>query len=176
MRNLHKKTYIVFDLETTGLSPAYGDEIIEIGALKCKKNKICQEFHGFVVPKKEIPWGAYNVHGLSKGYLIKHGFEDIVIIPQFIKFIQDFPLIGHNIRYFDIPFVNSHLEKLKLPLLTNQIYDTIEIARKVVKLDSYRLQSLANHFNIDYSKAHRAKDDARITHEVLLRLLGLNDI
>ena len=171
MEKLFKKPYVVFDVETTGLSPHQGDEVIEIGAIKIFDHKIIDEFHDFIVPLRGMSEEVIRVHGLTLDFLNEQGSPDHQVMPKFLHFIRKFPLVGHNIRQFDVPFVNSHLTRLELPLISNEIYDTLELARLLINLDSYKLGNIAKHYSIDYSQAHRAKDDALITHQVLLKLL-----
>jgi DNA polymerase III epsilon subunit-like protein len=82
-------------------------------------------------------------------------------------------LIGHNFKNFDLQFLNKHLSEQNLPFLNFPIIDTLYLSKQKLNLPNHKLQTLAWYFNIDYSKAHKAIIDAKITKEIFFKLLDL---
>jgi len=93
------------------------------------------------------------------------------VFPKFTEFVGDAVLVGHNIRRFDFPFIQAHYSRLGLPLLTNDLLDTLELSRSVLRLPNHKLGTIATHFQISTAGAHRAMADVIMTREVLRRLL-----
>ena len=165
--------FIVFDTETTGLYPHLGDAIIEIGALRINtKGEYLAEFSKFIHSGIPSHPETVKIHGLTDQFIAKHGQPLRETLSAFLEFIGDTTLVGHNIRNFDMKFLNRHLTQIGLPVCENTLIDTLDLARqKLPHLGSHRLGSLAKEFDIDYSNAHRALADVKINAEVFLRLL-----
>ena len=161
------KSYIAFDLETTGLSPDK-NEIIEIGALKVRNGKVCDRFMEFVCPDCEIPKMVQDITGITNEMVCdSRCMKDVVT--DFIDFCEDDILIGHNVK-FDYSFVKASAVKLGLSFEKKGI-DTLKIARKVHKdLESKSLSSLCDHYNIVNPAAHRAYYDALSTAKLYQNL------
>ena len=121
---------IVFDTETTGLDPASGHRIVEIGCVEIL-NAIPtgQTFHFYLDPERDMPEEAFRVHGLSIEFLTgKPKFAEIA--EQFLSFIADAVLVAHNAE-FDLRFVNAELAALGRPTLDSErIVDTLALARR----------------------------------------------
>ena len=165
---------IVWDTETTGFDPIAGDRIVEIGAVELNQHlPTGKVFHQYINPERDMPPGAYEVHGLSIDFLKDFPvFSEIA--NEFIDFIGDATLIAHNAK-FDMKFINSELKNANLqevPL--NQSLDTLEIARKKFPGAQNSLDALCRRFNIDNSgrKKHGALLDSEILAEVYLELVG----
>lgn len=165
--------FIVFDTETTGLYPHLGDVVIEIGAVRInQKGEYLAEFQKFIHAGIPSHPETIKIHGLTDEFIAKHGESMKSVMTQFVEFIGDTTLVGHNIRGFDMKFVNRHLVQVGLAPLENQLIDTLDLSRqKMTHLGSHKLGTLANEFGIDYSKAHRAIEDVKINAEVFIRLL-----
>ena len=165
--------FIIFDTETTGLHPHLGDAIIEIAALRINKNgQELAEYQSFIHTGIPVHPETVEIHGLTDQFIAKHGQPLEKVITEFIQFAGSNTLVGHNIRDFDMVFVNRHLTQLGQQPLENPIIDTLDLAKqKMPHLGTYRLGSLANEFKIDYSNAHRAMEDVKINAEVFIRLL-----
>ncbi len=168
---------IVFDTETTGLSPKKGDRLIEIGCVELiDKKPTGKEFHAYCHPETTIVGaGAYEVHKISMSFLEgKPFFRDIA--EDFLAFVGDAKLVAHNAR-FDMGFVNMELELMGKSAIPNtQVTDTLWIARKkVTELPRHTLDHLCNYFKIDKSerddKGHGALLDAQILAEVYFALV-----
>ncbi|HEY4199409.1 MAG TPA: DNA polymerase III subunit epsilon [Devosiaceae bacterium] len=164
---------IVLDTETTGLSPATGDRVVEIGCVELINHiPTGRHHHIYINPLRPMPEEAFRVHGLSDEFLSdKPVFGDVA--EKFLDFIGDATLIIHNAP-FDMGFLNAELEKLKRPSLTNGVIDTVMLARKVHPGARVSLDALCKHYGIDNSKRtlHGALLDSEILAEVYLELLG----
>ena len=142
---------IVWDTETTGFDPIAGDRIVEIGAVELNQHlPTGKVFHQYINPERDMPPGAYEVHGLSIDFLKDFPvFSEIA--NEFIDFIGDATLIAHNAK-FDMKFINSELKNANLPEVPlNQSLDTLEIARKKFPGAQNSLDALCRRFNIDNS-------------------------
>lgn len=166
--------YIVFDTETTGLHPHLGDAIIEIAAMQIdQKGQELGQFQRFIQSGIPSHPETIPIHGLTDQFIAKHGQPLEQVIPAFVEFIGDKALVGHNIRGFDMKFINRHLIEIGLAPLENELIDTLDLARqKIPQLERHSLGALATHYGIDYSKAHRAMEDVKINVEIFLKLLN----
>lgn len=156
--------YIIFDIETTGLDSSY-DEIIEIGAIKVKNNKIVSKFNSLVKPKNEIDEYITELTGITNE-MVKDAPTIEEILPDFMNYIGNNILIGHNVN-FDINFIYDNLYRNKFDVLTNDFIDTMRISRKLLpELPHHRLIDLAKYFKIDSTNNHRSLKDCEITMNV----------
>ena len=178
---------IVLDTETTGLNPDKGDRIVEIGAIELVNHiPTGNTFHCYLNPllEGEMPIESFKVHGLSVDFLSdKPLFSEI--IANLITFIGDSKLIIHNAK-FDIGFINYEIQRLgnsnfdiydKLPykeIQSENIIDTLDIAKKLYPGKSVSLDSLCIKFGIDNKRKgkHGALIDSEILSEVYLELAG----
>lgn len=163
--------YIVFDIETTGLDSSY-DEIIEIGAIKVKNNKIISKFNSLVKPQNEIEEYITELTGITNE-MVKDAPTIEEILPDFMNYIGSNILIGHNVN-FDINFIYDNLYRNKFDVLTNDFIDTMRISRKLLPyLQHHRLIDLAKYFEIDSTNNHRSLKDCEITMNVYEKLKGM---
>lgn len=154
------KSYIAFDLETTGLSPLE-NEIIEIGALRVRNGKVADRFMEFIRPEAPIPPEITAITGITDG-MVASARSRSQVIPDFVDFCGDDVLIGHNIQ-FDYSFMKTGAAKDGLKFEKMGI-DTLKIAKKVHKdLDSRSLGRLCAYYHIENRSAHRAYHDALAT-------------
>ena len=164
---------IVLDTETTGLSPAGGDRLVEIGCVELINHiPSGKHYHVYINPKRSMPEEAFRVHGLSEEFLSdKPLFPEVVA--DFLEFIGDATLIIHNAS-FDMGFLNSELERAKHPRLTNTVIDTVMVARQKHPGSRVSLDSLCKLYGIDNSRRtlHGALLDSEILAEVYLELIG----
>ncbi len=165
---------IVLDTETTGFDPATGDRIVEIGAVELVNHMATGEvYHQYINPEREMPEGAFSVHGLSDRFLSdKPVFKTIA--QDFLGFIGSSKLVIHNAS-FDMKFLNAELGWLEMPLLPmDQAIDTLEIARKKFPGAQNSLDALCRRFSVDNSgrEKHGALLDSELLAEVYLELVG----
>ena len=165
---------VVLDIETTGLDYKEGHKIIEIACLELSNYlPTGKTYQTFVNPEKESSIAAKEKHGISDDFLRdKKLFNEVV--PDFLEFIKDSPVVAHNGIAFDIPFLNYELKFNKLNVITNQIIDTLILARKLFPGSPANLDALCRRFDIDLSlrKKHGALIDAKLLAKVYLELKG----
>jgi DNA polymerase-3 subunit epsilon len=165
---------IVLDTETTGLSPADGDRIVEIGCLELVNHVPTGEsFHRYVNPQRAMPSAAQDVHGLSDEFLAdKPLFE--AVVDDFLAFVADAPLVIHNAS-FDLGFLNAELTRLGHGVIpADRAVDTVSMARRKFPGAPASLDALCRRFGIDNSARtlHGALLDAELLAEVYLELIG----
>ncbi len=150
--------YIAFDLETTGISYV-NDKIIEISAVKAIKGKVTDTFSTLVNPQCTIPHEASRVNGITDAMVAKAPLIEEVL-PDFLTFIGDFVLVGHNIQYFDLRFINQAAQQLSMEPIANDFIDTLAMARSCLpQLFSHKLSDVSAYLGIDTAGAHRALND-----------------
>lgn len=168
-RLLDRTEYVVFDLETTGLSPLTCD-IIEIGAVKIKEGEIKETFHTFVTPSVPLPRHIQELTGITPAMLAGAPPVDQAL-QKFLDFVGDAVLVAHNAQ-FDAGFVRTKMKEHFGTSLTNPILDTLGLARILLPdLKSHRLKNLAEELGVPLEKHHRAVDDAAATARIFTILL-----
>jgi DNA polymerase III subunit epsilon len=165
---------IVFDTETTGLSPADGHRVVEIGCVELINHvPTGNNWHRYLNPQRYMPGDAFRVHGLSEEFLAKQQtFAEVA--DDFLTFVGRTPLVAHNAS-FDIGFINAELALLdRPPLDVARIVDTVAIARRKYPGAQASLDALCRRFNVDLSARtkHGALLDAELLAEVYLELIG----
>jgi len=164
---------VVLDTETTGLSPVTGDRIVEIGGVELVNHvPTGRHIHIYLNPERDMPEEAFRVHGLSAEFLAdKPKFAQKA--DEFLEFIAGATLVIHNAP-FDMGFLNFELEKMGRPSLTNEVIDTVMVARNRHPGARVSLDALCKHYGIDNSKRvlHGALLDSEILADVYLELIG----
>ncbi len=165
---------IVLDTETTGLDPAAGHRIIEIGCVELfNMIPTGQTYHVYLDPERDMPEEAFRVHGISAAFLAgKPKFVEIV--EAFLVFLGDAPLIAHNAE-FDMRFINAELAAQGIAAIaTERVIDTLVLARRRYPGAANSLDALCQRYGIDLSRRskHGALLDAEILAEVYAELLG----
>lgn len=163
--NEYVKDYVIFDLETTGTS-CYTDQVVEISAIKVLDEKIVEEFSTLVNPGIPIPYYASIVNGITDD-MVSDAVSFDVALADFVNFIGDLPLVGHNIHSFDMKFIYRDLEKYFGKVLDNDYIDTLKLSRMFLPmLSHHKLVDLADYYNISTMGAHRALNDCRMNQQV----------
>ncbi|MDF2686072.1 MAG: hypothetical protein K0S55_1253 [Clostridia bacterium] len=174
-------TYVVVDLETTGLNPQY-DEIIEIAAIKVINNEIADSFQSLIKPTRKISNFITELTGITNG-MLKDAPVLSSVLPAFKDFIQDLIIVGHNVN-FDINFLYDNYIDLYNEPLENNFVDLLRISRKLLPdLINHKLNTLAQHFKINADDMHRGEKDCSVTnscfvkcrHEVLKKFDSIDD-
>ena len=165
---------IVFDTETTGLSFAGGDRLVEIGCVELfNRVETGEVFHAYFCPERAMPAEAFAVHGLGDAFLadkplFAHGVEAL------LAFIGDAPLVAHNAG-FDFSFLNGELERCgRDPVCRSRMVDTLQIARTRHPGAKHTLDALCSRYGIDRSHRvlHGALLDAQLLAQVYVELNG----
>lgn len=168
--NEYIEDYVVFDLETTGIS-SYNDEVIEISAVKARKGKVVEEFSELVNPQRTIPFAASRVNNITDDMVSDAPFFDEVL-RHFLEFVGEDVLVGHNIQSFDMKFIYRDCERYFHQLITNDYVDTLILAKRCFpEWRHRRLGDLADYYGISTQGAHRALADCRMNQRVF-ELLG----
>ena len=163
--NKYTPDYVIFDLETTGISPNY-DEVIEISALKVKGGKVVDEFNTLVNPGRKIPFGATKVNGITNA-MVAEAPAFSQVLAEFLDFAEGLVLVGHNIARFDMKFIWRDAEQYFGEIPQNNYVDTLQVARKhLPKMDHHRLVDLAEYYGISSEGAHRALNDCYMNQKV----------
>lgn len=165
--------YIVVDIETTGLYPEKGDRIIEIAALPIINEMLSIEnsYNQLVNPSIKIPEYIRNMTNITDD-MVKNQLTIDKVLPCFIEYIGDSPLIAHNAP-FDIGFLNYYLKSLNLNIINNRVIDTLTLSREIFYNDkSHNLDSVARRLGVKFDniQRHRALGDVIITAKVFLKL------
>jgi DNA polymerase III subunit epsilon len=172
-RPLVELAYTVFDTETTGLSPAQGDEIIQIGAARLVNGKLLRGecFEQLVDPRRSIPAASIPIHGITPDMVEgQPGIE--AVLPSFHAYAQDTVLVAHNAA-FDMRFLQLK-EDLTGLRFDHPVLDTLLLSAVVhPNQASHKLEAIAERFEIPVIGRHTALGDAIVTAEVFLRLLPL---
>ncbi len=156
--------YVVIDIETTGFIPS-SCEIIELAALRVRKNQIVNRFSSLVCADTFIPERIFELTGISFE-MLQNAPKIDEVLPDFLNFIGDDIIVGHNVN-FDINFLYDDYLRLCGKYLNNNFIDTLRLSSAYVNnVPDYKLSTLAYHFSIDCEGAHRALKDCEITNEL----------
>jgi DNA polymerase-3 subunit epsilon len=168
---------IVLDTETTGLEPAAGHRVIEIGCVELVNRRPTQNrFHRYINPEREVDRGALEVHGIENHFLATQPkFAEVAA--ELVEFISGAELVIHNAD-FDIEFLNHELKRLPgMPREIRErcgVLDTLALARRLHPGQRNTLDALAKRYSVDNSKRelHGALLDAQILAEIYLAMTG----
>ena len=165
---------IVFDTETTGLSPNDGHRLVEIGCVEIvNRCETGRTFHAYIHPERSMPAEAEAVHGLSEKFLSdKPRFHEVVA--ELIEFLGDAPLIAHNAN-FDMAFLNWELANCGVePICMSRMVDTLAMARTRHPGAKHSLDALCTRYGVDRSQRikHGALLDAELLTQVYVELCG----
>lgn len=166
-------TAVIFDIETTGLSPLHGHRIIEIGAVLVERGEIVAEFASLIDAGRPVPRQAQRVHGITEEMLRGQPRAEEVL-RDFRRFVGQSRLVAHNAP-FDLGFLRSELARLGFGL-ANRCHCTLQLSRQAFPaLPNHRLETVARHLfgRLDeQERLHRALADARLTARVWMALNG----
>ena len=159
---------IVFDTETTGLNPATGDRLVEIGCIEMiNRVETGRTFHGYFNPQRGMPIEAEQVHGLSDRFLADKPLFATKAL-DLLEFLGDSPLIAHNAA-FDFGFLNWELRQCgHAEVHLGRMVDTLALARKAHPGAKHSLDALCSRYGID--RSHRVKHGALLDAQLLAQL------
>ncbi len=168
---LKDATYVVFDIETTGFSTNF-DDIIEIGAVKLKNGIVQEKFAQIIDPKREISEFIKNLTSITDE-MIKGSRTIDQVLPEFLEFCKDSIIVAQNAS-FDIGHIYENIDRLNLENPNWPVIDTMQFARNFYsnELKFFNLKALSKLFKIKQEAHHRADDDARVTAEIFVQMLG----
>ena len=171
--DLKDASYVVFDIETTGLSQTY-DEIIEIAACKVYQGSIVDTFETFVNPGIAIPKKISELTSITDD-MVKDSLSIKEILPKFLEFCKDTILVAHNAK-FDVGMIVRDIKRYQLEEQEFPVIDTLNLFRAGYydQVKSFNLKSLSKYFKVKQEHHHRAIDDTRVT--ALCFIAMLNDL
>ncbi len=162
--------FIVFDIETTGLS-SIKDRITEIGAVKIRQGKLVDRFSELINPGIPIPDNIVKLTGITDE-MVKDKETIKEILPKFLEFVGDSPLVAHNAS-FDCGFIRAKAGELGVTL-SNVVIDTLQLSRILLpELKKHKLNIICDHLGISLENHHRAADDAEATSLVMLKFVEM---
>ncbi|QFT88902.1 DNA polymerase III PolC-type [Bacillus sp. THAF10] len=168
-RNLAEETYVVFDVETTGLSAMY-DTIIELAAVKIRGGEIIDRFESFANPHHPLSATTINLTGITDD-MVRDAPEVEDVLRDFSQWMQEDILVAHNAS-FDMGFLNIGFQRIGLGKTKNPVIDTLELGRLLFPdLKNHRLNTLCKKFDIELTQHHRAIYDAEATGYLLVKML-----
>lgn len=163
--NLDDATYVVFDVETTGLSAIY-DNIIELAAVKMYKGNVVAEFQEFIDPGHRLSNTTINLTGITDE-MIRGSKSEKDVLEQFRAFSEGTLLVAHNAT-FDMGFLNTAYKKHGMPMSDLPVIDTLEFSRFInPTFKTHRLNTLAKRFKVNLEQHHRAIYDSQTTGQLL---------
>ncbi len=169
MLDLSNCRFAFLDLETTGLSPWFGDRVCEVGLVVTEGKRIRETYQKLVNPERPLSPAAASTNGLNDADLLKAPvFSQIA--REVIDRIEDAVIVCHNAR-FDLQFLDSEFRRLNLEISFPNVIDTLFIAREHFDLPSYTLAALAEAFHIQNPDAHRALADALTDKNVFFSMM-----
>ncbi|WP_261805502.1 PolC-type DNA polymerase III [Lapidilactobacillus luobeiensis] len=153
--------YVIFDVETTGLSAVY-DTIIEIGAVRMQDGQVVERYDRFIDPGHPLSATTINLTNITDE-MVRSGSSEATVIAEFMDFIGDAVVVGHNVT-FDIGFLNAALSRLGRTAVHNPVVDTLEMSRTLHPENAnHKLDTLSKRYNIVLEHHHRADSDAEAT-------------
>nr|WP_288323263.1 PolC-type DNA polymerase III [uncultured Peptostreptococcus sp.] len=164
------QTFVVFDIETTGLSP-HSDNLTEIGAVKVQNCEIVDSFSTFVNPKMDI---SYQIQELTRitNEMVKDAPSLEEALPKFLEFAKDSVLVAHNAD-FDTGFIYQKCQQLGLEYNFEKV-DTLTLARIInTNLKRFSLDKVCKEMGVVLAGHHRAVNDAQATAEVFIKYLEI---
>lgn len=168
---LENASYVVFDVETTGLSAVY-DTIIELAGVRIQKGEIVDRFESFANPHHPLSETTTELTGITDD-MVKDAPEVADVLKDFADWIGDDILVAHNAT-FDIGFINQGFEKINFEKVSNPVIDTLELARFLMpQLKNHRLNTLCKHLDIELTQHHRAIYDAEATGYLLWKFVEM---
>lgn len=163
--DLHEATYVVFDVETTGLSAIY-DTIIELAAVKMHKGNVIDEFQEFIDPGHPLSETTINLTGITDD-MVKGSKTEVEVLRAFKEFTEGTVLVAHNAS-FDMGFLNTAYQKQEMPASKLPVIDTLELSRFLhPTFKTHRLNTLAKRYGVALEQHHRAIYDSETTGHLL---------
>ena len=164
-------TFTIVDVETTGLSPAMGDRVCEIGAVKLKGGAMSGTFHSMIDPQRPISPAASAKNGITPE-MLKGAPAFAAIAKDIHAFLSGTVLVAQNAQ-FDLDFINNEFRLVAFPEWNGYVIDTISLARRVVPgLPSYNLDLLARTFGVTFTSRHRSMGDVEATADIFQKCVG----
>lgn len=169
---IEEATWVVIDIETTGMDPKLGDRICELAAVKLQHGRLADRFQTFINPQCPISFGAFQINQITQD-LLEHAPLIEQVLPPFLEFIQGGVLVAYNAE-FDFGFIKQALAQHGYPIGDYLVLDALILARRLLPaLKKYAQWQVARELKISYGQLHRALQDAELTTQILLQFFSL---
>jgi DNA polymerase-3 subunit epsilon len=166
---LDRVIFAVLDVETTGLSPAYGHRVCEVACLCARGGEVLDRFESLVNPRRAVSPGAFAVNGITRE-MLRDAPSFAEIAPSLLDVTAEAVLVAHNAP-FDLGFLAAEWEIARLPLPEHHAIDTLALARRAYRFPRNSLAAVAAALGVPASVAHRAMGDVQTTFGVLQHIL-----
>ncbi len=161
--------YVCLDIETTGFGR--NTEIIDVGAVKVSGGIIIDTFSELIKPTQSISHEITALTGISQSDVDNaRGIE--AVLSDFLDFIENYTLIGHNIASFDIPMIRRQTAIVLGKSFEPSYIDTLYLSKSIQGVPNYKLQTMLDHYGITNARAHRAFEDSEATNKLYLALIS----
>ena len=169
MFDISNARFAFLDLETTGLSPWFGDRICEVGVVITEGKRIKEQYQTLVNPERPLSPGAASTNGLTDDELTSAPlFTDVA--DEVVEWLRGAVVVCHNAQ-FDIQFLDSEFKRLGREIQIPNLIDTLNLARQFYELPSNSLLSIAEAFQVPMTTAHRALDDAHTARGIFFGMM-----
>lgn len=169
LRASKKDSYIVMDLETTGVHHSQ-DTIIEFGAIKIEDGVQTESFSRLVRCERPLPPQIVSLTGITDALLREQGIALEQALAEFLDFIGSEKLVGYNLS-FDLDFLRKACKQFDQKFPSNQRIDLMSTARRKVNgVANYKLETLADHFSLPHKRLHRALEDCELQYKLYCKL------
>jgi len=169
MQSLKSEKLVFLDVETTGLSPAQGDRVVEIALIACNGRQCARQFSSLVNPQRPIPRIAQNIHGITTGTVAKAPvFSSIA--QEVCELLDGAWIVGHHLQ-FDAAFIAMELAMTGLSIKPKGCLDTCWLAKATWYLTNYKLETIVRELGLGSHPRHRALDDARATRAIFMNVI-----
>lgn len=169
MFDLSSAHFAFLDLETTGLSPWFGDRVCEVGIVLTEGKRIKHQVQMLINPERPLSPGAASTNGLIDEEL-SHAPVFAAVADEVSKWLIGRVVVCHNAQ-FDIQFLDSEFRRLQREIQIPNLIDTMMLARQNYELPSYSLLSIAEAFHIPVKNTHRALDDAHTARSIFFAMM-----
>ena len=168
-RALNELAFALFDVETTGLSPAYGHRVCEVGCLRLRDGVELGRFESLVDPGRSVSPGAFAVNRITAEMLVDAPLFETVAA-QLLALMEDAVLVAHNAA-FDLGFLAKELQIARLAPPEGPMVDTLALSRRIYTQSSHSLSAIAHALEVPVTPSHRAMSDVEATRYVLEQIL-----
>lgn len=163
------RSFVIIDLETTGLSPIQ-DKILEFGAIRVRGNQKMDTFSRLVCQEKGVPQTITALTGIDNALVEREGQPLEEVLTDFLEFVGENPIVGYNLT-FDMRFLQEVCRSCGIHPPTNHCIDLLNLARrKIFDVPDFKLTTLATRFSLDVSAPHRALNDCQILFSLYEKL------
>lgn len=172
-RDIEEIEFTVFDTETTGLDPAYGDRIVEIAAIRLKNSRQLAKFETLVNPGRQVSEAAFRVNHITDE-MLRDAPGMAAVMPEFLDFIKGSCLCSYNAT-FDLGFLNKELQLLGRGHLEGiSVVDLLKMARRLIPgLERYSLSFVTEKLGIKFEQKHRALSDVELSLKLFTKLTDM---